>query len=174
MRDDSDHRVIEMEKEELGRYCLAGLRIMLAWMMLWAFLDKMFGLSFPTPSGSGVIDGVSPSSAVVYIADGVFKDLFLSLAGNGFVDFLMMFGLLAMGTALALGIGTKITTVTSIIFSILMYLTHFPPSDNPIIDYHIFYVFAMLAVYYLGGFEKWSLYARWKEFPLAKRFPILE
>src|SRR5688572_13701049 len=31
-------------------YLLAGVRIALGWVFLWAFLDKTFGLGFATPS----------------------------------------------------------------------------------------------------------------------------
>ena len=35
-----------------ARYLLAGIRLALGWVFLWAFLDKAFGLGFATPSAS--------------------------------------------------------------------------------------------------------------------------
>jgi len=32
----------------------------------------------------------------------------------------------------------------------------------------------MVVTYYLGGFEKLSLYEKWKELSIVKKFPILE
>src|SRR5688572_461628 len=33
-----------------ARYLLAGVRLALGWVFLWAFLDKAFGLGFATPA----------------------------------------------------------------------------------------------------------------------------
>ena len=35
-------------------------------------------------------------------------------------------------------------------------------------------IIALIAIYFLGGFERISLFDKWKELPLVKRFPILE
>jgi len=48
------------DREETGRYVLAVLRILLGWIMLWPFFDKMFGLGFATPAGQGFVQGGSP------------------------------------------------------------------------------------------------------------------
>jgi len=40
---------------------LAVMRIILAFMLLWGFTDKLFGLGLATPVGMGVIDGGSPT-----------------------------------------------------------------------------------------------------------------
>ena len=44
-----------MERKELGENCLAVLRIMIGWMMLRGFLDKMFGLGFETHAGWSLV-----------------------------------------------------------------------------------------------------------------------
>ena len=163
-----------MEKREIGEYALAAFRIAVGYMMLWGFLDKLFGLGFETPAGEGMIDGGSPSSAVIYVTDGLFKDLFTSLAGNAFIDFLMMAGMLILGITLVLGIASKLTTIGMNAFLIVMYCLHVPPLDNPILDYHITWIIAMVAVYYLGGFDRISLNPRWKELGIVKKFTILE
>ena len=84
---------MDMERDELGRYTLAVLRIGMGWLLLWSFFDKVFGLGFSTPAGSGWIDGVSPSSFITYVASGPLADFYISLGGNVFVDILMMAGL---------------------------------------------------------------------------------
>ena len=48
------------------------------------------------------------------------------------------------------------------------------PQDNPVIDYHIILCVGMVVVYCLGGFERLSLYGRWSELSLVRRFPILQ
>ena len=47
------------DREETGRYVLAVLRILLGWIMLWPFFEKMFGLGFATPAGQGFMQGGS-------------------------------------------------------------------------------------------------------------------
>ena len=163
-----------MEKRELGEYSLSALRILIGWIMLWPFFDKLLGLGFETPSGGALIDGVSPSSYVLYVTDGIFKGLYEALAGNGIADALMMLGLLVLGVTLILGIASKLTTVATSLFMFIMYTLHVPPQDNPIIDYHILLIVALVAIYGLGGYERLSVYDRWKNSALVKRFPILE
>ncbi len=163
-----------MEKQEKGLYCLAAFRILVGWIMLWPFLDKLFGLGFATPSGGGMIDGVSPSSYVIYVTDGIFKDFYTSLAGNQIVDIIMMFGLLVLGVTLILGIASKLTTIGMTAFLLIMYSLHIPPTDNPIIDHRVIFIIGLIAVYFLGGYEKLSVYDKWKELSIVKRFPILE
>ena len=163
-----------MENVEKGQYALSVFRILIGWLFIWGFLDKMFGLGFETASQDAWIRGGSPSAAVCWVTQGVFADFFNSLGGNAFIDVLFMAGLLIIGLTIILGIGTKLTTVFAIMFFIVMYALYVPPKDNPLIDYHIILAVGMLVIYYLGGYEKFSLYDKWKEFPLVKQFPILE
>ncbi len=162
-----------MEKHELGTTMLVVFRILTGWLLLWGFLDKMFGLGFETPAGSGMIDGVSPSSFVVYVTNGIFKDLFLSMAGNWFVDILFMLGLLVLGITMIIGIASKLTTIAVCAFLLVMWMLVVPPVDNPVVDYHLILIAGMIATYCLGGFERYSLYERWQDTWLVKRFPIL-
>ena len=155
-------------------HLLAILRIAIGLLFLWPFFDKMFGLGFATPHGSGVIDGESPSSFVVYVTDGLLKDFYNSLAGNAFVDFMMMAALLLIGISLVFGIASKLGTIGAVMFFAVMYTLVLPPTDNPMIDDHIIMILAMLVVYFFGGFEKISFFQKWKDLFLVKRFPILE
>lgn len=163
-----------MENKEKGEYCLAAFRILVGWIMLWPFFDKLSGLGFQTPSGSGLIDGVSPSSFVTYVTGGIFKDFYDSIGGNQFVDLLLMAGLLIMGITLILGIASKLTTVFMVAFLLIMYSLCIPPKDNPLIDHRIILIAGLAATYFLGGYERLSLHSKWKELGIVKRFPILE
>jgi len=162
-----------MDNETKGRYALAVMRVCIGWMFLWGFLDKMFGLGFQTPNGMGVIDGVSPSSFVIYASSGIFADLFNSLAGNIVADVLMLSGLLCIGTTLMLGITPKIATVTGTIFFVIMHMVHLPPENNPVLYSDITLSVGLIAIYYLGGFERLSLLDRWRSTALVRKFPIL-
>lgn len=158
----------------MGEYSLATLRILMGLMMLWGFFDKLLGLGYETPAGQGMIDGGSPSSFVVYVTGGLFSDFYNSIAGNGFVDFTMMAAMLVIGITLTLGFASKLTTIGMCAFVLVMYSLHIPPTDNPLIDYHITWAVAMVSVYLLGGYDRISINDGWKESDLVKRFPILE
>ena len=163
-----------MENTEKGQYFLAVFRILVGWIMLFPFFDKMFGLGMQTPAGRGMIDGGSPSSLVDRVTGGIFEDFYLSLAGNQIVDVILMLALLVLGITLILGISSKLSTIGISAFLLVMYSLHVPPEDNPLIDYRIILIFGMVAAYFLGGYDKLSLNSRWKETWLVKRFPIFE
>jgi thiosulfate dehydrogenase [quinone] large subunit len=163
-----------MDRREKGECFLAVLRIAIGWMMLWPFFDKLIGLGFATPSGSGFIDGGSPSDFVNLVAGGIFKDLFIAMGGNLAVDLLLMAALLIMGLTLILGIASRLTTIGMTAFLIVMYMLQVPPTDNPLIDHRITWILALWAVYYLGGYERFSIKKEWDSFALVQRYPILQ
>jgi thiosulfate dehydrogenase (quinone) large subunit len=66
-----------------ARYVMAVTRIALAWVFLWAFLDKTFGLGFATARADAWINGGSPTFGFLNFAtEGkLFHDVFAGLAG---------------------------------------------------------------------------------------------
>ena len=123
---------------------------------------------------AAVINGGSPTEYyLTELVSGVFADFWHIFAGNPFVDFLLMAGLLLVGMALVAGIASKLATVSMCVMMLMMYTLSVPPSDNPLVDYHIAYVLGMVAVYCLGGFDRLSLNGWWSELGVVRRFPIL-
>lgn len=160
--------------EGRGGICLAVLRVLLGWTFVWAFLDKMFGLGFPSTADVAMINGGSPTEYYLSeLVSGPFSGFWGMLAGNPAVDWLLMFGLIAVGVAMMLGVASKLATVGFTVMLLLMFTLSLPPSDNPLIDYHVIYLVACPAVYWLEGFETLSLGPRWRELGIVKRFPIL-
>src|SRR5690606_19011155 len=93
---------------------LAVTRITLGFVFLWAFLDKMFGLGLSTPPAGSCIAGVSPTAGFLSAAaegSSPFAGVFSALAGQTWVDWLFMIGLLGVGLSLILGIGLRISAV---------------------------------------------------------------
>ncbi len=161
--------------ENKGPLCLAIMRIMLGWMMIWAFLDKMFGLGFPSPPEVAVINGGSPTEYyLTELVSGPFAEIWHALAGNAVIDAMLMFGLIAVGLGLTLGMASKLSTIGMTAMMIMMFVLEMPPADNPLIDYHIIYVMATLSVYWLGGFDTLSLNDRWKSLGIVQRIGILQ
>lgn len=120
------------------------LRIAMAFIFLWAFADKTFGLGFATTSASAWIRGGSPTSGfLLHGTRGPFASFFQSLAGQSVVDWLFMIGILGIGIGLLFRQYRKWACIAGIILMTLMYLASFPPENNPIIDDHIVYIFVL-------------------------------
>ena len=139
----------------LGRV-LAVSRIVLGFVFLWAFLDKAFGLHYSTASGKAWIDGGSPTKGFLsHVEVGPLQSFFRDIAGNAFVDWLFMLGLLGVGVALIVGVGLRAAAIAGVPMMLLMWAAEWPlaqhtssgaasGSVNPIIDYHIIYALLLV------------------------------
>jgi thiosulfate dehydrogenase [quinone] large subunit len=160
---------------------IAVVRIGTGFMFLWAFLDKMFGLGYSTPSSKAWIHGGSPTKGFLgNVAVGPFQSTFHSMAGTAWADWLFMLALLGIGAALILGIGLRAAAVAGIALVALMWLAVYPPaqhtaagvltaSANPFVDEHAMDAFALLAIAAFGAASPLGLGAMWARIPLVKR-----
>lgn len=156
-------------------YLWSLMRISLGWILLWAFLDKVFGLGFATLPEDAWLNGGSPTDGFLSFATaGPFSAYYQSLAGSVIVDWLFMLGLLGIGTALILGIGLQIAGYAGALLMLLMWSAHLPPEHNPLIDEHVIYalVFILIAITKPG--DIWGLGKWWQQTRFVKRFPSLE
>lgn len=152
-----------------------GVRLALGWTMLWAFLDKTFGLGFRTSVNASWLAGGSPTNYYLgQLTSGIFTDFYHGLAGNAVVDVIFMVALLAISVALILGIGMKIAGYTGAILMILLWSTNVPPTDNPIIDDHIIYAILFLALTVVKAGQWIGLGKWWITTPFVKKIPLLE
>lgn len=153
-----------------------GLRFVMGFMFLWAFVDKLFGLGFATASGKAWLDGVSPTTGFLSHSSGWFASIFQSLAGSPVIDVLFMAGLLLIGLALVLGVGMKVAGWSGALLVLLMWMAKFPPVQNPVIDDHTVYllVFIGLAVTNQKPGRMFGLGQAWAGTPIVKKFPWLE
>jgi thiosulfate dehydrogenase (quinone) large subunit len=120
------------------------LRIVMAFIFLWAFFDKTFGLGFATPAERAWINGGSPTNGFLTNAvQGPFADFFGSLAGIAAVDWLFMLGLLGIGLSLLLNKWIRFGSIAGIVMMLLMYLAVLPPENHPLIDDHIVYALVL-------------------------------
>lgn len=160
---------------------IAFLRITTAFVFLWAFLDKAFGLGYSTTGSSAWVNGGSPTKGFLSSVEvGPLRSAFNSMAGTWPVDWLFMLGLLGIGAALLLGIASRITAVGGVLLLALMWLAEFPParstsggaasgSTNPLVDYHFLYavVLVVLATGFAGSV--WGLGRRWASLRIVQR-----
>lgn len=147
------------------------LRLSMGFIFLWAFFDKLIGLGFATSVDKAWLNSQSPTLGFLkFGTHGPFKPIFESLAGSPVVDYIFMFGLLSIGTALMLGVARKITTLSGTLMLFLMWLATFPPANNPLLDEHIIYIFVLQLLLQLHsgeifGFAKW-----WEKTELVRKY----
>src|SRR3989344_6132089 len=116
------------------------LRLVMSFIFLWAFVDKVFGLGFATTEANAWINGGSPTLGfLTHAVKGPFAHFFTSLAGQPFVDWLFMLGLLFIGLTLLLNRYVFWGGIAGAVMVMLMWLAVLPPENNPIVDDHIVY-----------------------------------
>jgi thiosulfate dehydrogenase [quinone] large subunit len=168
-------REVETPREKAVRYVFAGLRIALGWTFLWAFLDKMFGLGHETAAKAAWINGGSPTKGfLAFGAAGPFKGFYNEIAGAAWADWLFMIGLLAIGTALLLGIGIRIAAVAGGLLLVMMWTAVLPPDNNPFMDDHLIYAGLLAALALVGAGNTLGLGKVWAKLPIVQRLPWLK
>ena len=125
---------------------MAGIRLALGWVFLWAFLDKAFGLGFATPSERSWFNGGSPTNGFLGSAEGPFSGFYHSIAGTGIADAFFMTGLLGIGLALMLGIGMRVAAGAGALLTVMMWTAVLPPTTNPFMDDHLIYAAILIVL----------------------------
>jgi thiosulfate dehydrogenase [quinone] large subunit len=173
------------DRSPVAGRALALLRIVTGAVFLWAFLDKLFGLGYATPAARAWINGGSPTNGFLsHVAVGPLQGFFGTIAGAWWADWLFMLGLAGIGIATILGVGTRIAAVAGTVMMLLMWLAEYPlarftgagdptGSTNPLIDYHIVYALALLAVAATAAGTVWGLGRPWAALPIVQRHPWL-
>jgi thiosulfate dehydrogenase [quinone] large subunit len=155
------------------RYVLAALRIVIGWTFLWAFLDKLFGLGYATPEAKSWLNGGSPTKGFLSSATGPFEGFYHDIAGTGWANWLFMLGLVCIGTAFLLGIGTRVAAVAGAVMYLMMWSVHLPPETNPVVDEHIIGALAIVLLALLAAGDTIGLGRWWKGLPVVQRNPWL-
>lgn len=157
-----------------SRYALAALRLATGFIFLWAFIDKTLGLGFATPTERAWINGGTPSQGFLKgdAVRGPLKDFFAGIASPA-TDVLFMLGMLGIGVAVMLGIGLRVSAVVGSLIMVLMYLAEWPftpltGSTNPLVDYHLIYGLALIAVAVTHAGDTWGLGKLWQSLPIVR------
>ncbi len=166
-------------------YAWALLRIALGYIFLWAFFDKLFGLGFATCKNqiTGSVDvgcsqawihGGSPTTGFLSRATtGPFTDFYHKLAGQAWVDWLFMLGLLVVGAGLLFGLWVRTAAFIGIVMLLLMWTALLWPVNTPGIDDHVIYALALFGIALVDEHQVWGLRRRWVKTSLAKALPFL-
>ncbi|MGI5272443.1 hypothetical protein ACQEUU_25030 [Nonomuraea sp. CA-218870] len=133
-------------------YVWAIARISLGWIFLWAFLDKTFGLGFATPAERAWVAGGSPTTGFLKgTGENALGGFFAALAGQAWVDWLFMAGLLGVGAALILGVGLRIAAAAGTVMLVLMWAAALPLTTNPFMDDHLIYSIVLIGLALAGA-----------------------
>jgi thiosulfate dehydrogenase [quinone] large subunit len=157
-----------------ARYLLAGIRIGLGFIFLWAFVDKVFGLGFSTTSAQAWINGGNPTQGFLGSSQGPFSGFFQAIAGTGVANVLFMGGLLAIGTALILGIGMRLAAAGGALLMAMMWAAVLPPAGNPVLDDHLIYAAVLIVLALLAAGNTLGLGRAWAATTLVRRNPWLK
>ncbi len=150
---------------------VAVMRMLLGYVFVWAFFDKLLGLGYATTPERAWVNGGSPTEGFLSNVQGPFADFFNSLAGSFLIDWLFMVGLLAIGAALIAGIGLRIAAIAGSTLLVLMWMASMPLQNNPFIDDHIVYAAALWVIALAP--RKWSVVNEWLANPTVKKNPWL-
>ncbi|TMR35228.1 hypothetical protein [Nonomuraea zeae] len=152
-------------------YVWAAARIAIGWIFLWAFLDKTFGWGFATPANRAWVEGGSPTTGFLKgTGENALGGFFSGLAGQGWVDWLFMAGLLGIGLALVLGVGLRIAAVTGTAMLVLMWAAELPLANNPFLDEHLIYSIVLIGLALAGAGTTLGL----GNLPIVQRTPWLK
>ena len=172
---------------KFGSVMLSVTRISIGFYFLWAFLDKLLGLGYSVcrttaEDGSFSIDafcekawvngGAVTEGYLVYggNVNSPFHDFFVNLGGERWTDWFFMLGLLGVGLALMLGIGTKVGAYSAGLMLFFMYLTQMPTVTNPVLDDHLIYILAVFGIVWVElKYQAIGLGKIWRKIPLVQK-----
>ena len=162
-------------------------RISIGFVFLWAFLDKTFALGFDTGKvtkgtvttmsrfgDAAWLHGGSPTKGFLGHAKGPFADFYASFAGATWANWGFMVGLLAIGTALILGVGMRIATISGVVMLVLMWSAVLPPANNPFMDDHLIYALTLIVLTMIGAGKTFGLGRRYERLPIVARHDWLK
>ena len=160
-----------------ARFVLALLRIAVGFIFLWSFLDKTFGLHYSTgPSRAWVNGGTPAQSYLTGATTGKpLASFFESLAVPA-MDWLFMLGLLGIGLAFLLGIGTRLAALAGVVLLGFMYAAVAPwvwGSLSPVVNEHLVYALVLILIPLTSAGDTLGLGAWWKGLGLVKKLPFL-
>ena len=169
-----------------ARKALAVLRIGFGFTFVWAFFDKLLALGFHTGyDQDGVLDrfgdaawinGGSPTEGFLAFGvnpDSPFAGFFNGLAGYAIVDWMFMLGLLAIGTALILGIGMRFAAVAGAALYLMMYAAVMVPENNPIFDDHLLGAITVIVLALTLAGDTWGAGKAWAKTRLVRQYGFL-
>jgi len=166
--------LVDLGKSRVAPIAWAVTRISIGFVFLWAFIDKLFGLGFATPSDRAWVNGGSPTTGFLSGVEGPLAGFFNGIAGQGWADWMFMIGLLGIGVALMAGVAMRIAAVSGAVMLVMMYLAVLPLENNPVVDDHLVYAMVLIGLAAAHAGHTFGLGRMWESLDLVQRYPILK
>ena len=153
-------------------------RVTVGWVFFYAGIEKLFGA---TPfTAAGFLKFGTIGTTAEKVADGTIVNpthsFWVSLAGNGtlmpIVNFLVVFGEVAIGAALILGLATRFASVAGVVMMGLFWIAAWDFSHGAV-NYHSVLAIVTLGLGIVGAGEYFGLDAIVDATPIVKRAPAL-
>jgi thiosulfate dehydrogenase [quinone] large subunit len=158
-----------------ARVVWALARLSLGFVLVWAFVDKLFGLGHDTTAKQAWIHGGHPTLGFLkFSAAGPFKGFYQDIAGAAWADWLFMLGLAGIGTALILGIGMRLAAAAGTVLFLMMWSVVLPPDNNVFMDEHLIYVLLVIGLALTSAGDTLGLGRWWGGTRLVRRLPVLK
>ena len=175
------------DDSKFRQYSLGLLRIAMGITFLWPFLDKMFGLGFATSPENSWLAGASPTQGFLQFygvnQNSPFAFIFADVLGASYqiIDIVYMAMLLFAGVGLLTGIFVRLSSLSTIIFMVSIYLAEWIPNPptgtpvyNPIVDEHIIYILVLLIFMFIPVGNYLGLGKKWSSLSFVEKYPILK
>jgi thiosulfate dehydrogenase (quinone) large subunit len=153
-------------------------RVTVGWVFFYAGIEKLFGATPFTAAGFlkfGTIGTTAEKVAAGTIVNPTHA-FWVSLAGNGtllpIVNTLVVFGEVAIGAALILGLATRFASVAGFLMMGLFWIAVWDFSHG-VVEYHSVLAIVTLALGIIGAGEFFGLDAIVEGTPVVKRAPAL-
>jgi thiosulfate dehydrogenase [quinone] large subunit len=171
------------------RKALAVLRIGFGLTFLWAFFDKLLGLGFSTGAVTNAagaktgidffskdawINGGSPTLGFLkFGATGPLKGFYNGIAGEAWVNWAFMLGLLFIGITVTFGIAIRLGAAAGAVMYLLMWSVALLPTTNPLIDDHVLGAATMVVLGLALAGDTWGFGLPWSRQRLVSDNAVL-
>ncbi len=161
-------------QSKVASYVWGVTRLALGFTFLWAFVDKLFGFGYATPSERAWINGGSPTTGFLKGVEGPLAGFYNGMAGQVWADWLFMIGLAGIGIALMAGVAMRIAAASGALLLVFMWGASLPIVTNPFLDDHLVYAIVLIGLAaasagYTLGFGRY-----WNKLSIVQRFPFLK
>lgn len=162
-----------VSRETAIRYLWAVTRLCMGWVFLWPFLDKMFGLGHETPAANAFLHGGNPTKGFLSGSIGPFSGIYQNIAGEAWLNWLFMFGLIAIAAPLLLGVAMRLACAAGALLVVLMWSASLPPADDVFMDNHLIYALLLVGLALVGAGHTLGFGNSWKQTSIVQRYPWL-
>ena len=118
-------------------WSMLGMRLLLGFMFLWGGIEKI---------QTELSGKMATTGFLAHAVTGPYAGFFNGLAGNWAVEYLVVYGELAIGISLMFGLFTRVGGLSGIAMSLLFYFSQLPVQNNPFVNEYVIYALAFLIV----------------------------